>query len=476
MIRFPNTLAFRLTFWYSLLAITLITAAFAASYFSLKKTLNRNMESDLLEDIVEFKTLYQNEGLDGVKREIERDVKSDEEQKLFFQLFDQNGIQIYRSDLSHWQFLPENRHLIQQVLSTKQYIIQSISIPGEDHEVKTVYGLIAPHILFYAGESTEEIQDIMSLLSDVFIVMLLMVIPLASGVGWLMARQALKGIKEVSRIASEIEKGTLQRRVSVSAQGDEITQLANTFNAMLDRIWTLISEMKEMTDNIAHDLRSPLARIRVISESVLSNNHTPQKFKSVASDTIEECDRLLQMVNSTLDVAEAEAGILQIPKQKVNVSQLVQDACELFETVAEQKRIKLVCQLGNDAYIYGHTQNLQRMLANLLDNAIKYTLANGQVDIVLTQTGQSIEITVTDTGIGIPENDQARVFDRFFRCDQSRTHNGCGLGLSFSRAVARAHGGDINLSSHLEKGSRFTIKLPVAVVIASIFFINNFTN
>jgi len=462
MIYFPNTLAFRLTFWYTLVFITLITIAFIASYLSLKKTLNQNMEYDLLEGIVEFKILYKKEGLDGVKREIDRDIKSGEEQNIFYKLLDKNGAQIYSSDLSHWKFLPDNQHIIKQVFSTNKFIYQTIDMQGKTYKAKAIYDLITPDILLFTGESTEKTHDIMAFLSRIFISIILLVIPFSSLIGWLMARHAVKGIKEVSRIASELEKGKLDKRVPISAQGDEITQLVNTFNAMLDRIWILISEMKEMTDNIAHDLRSPLARIRVISELVLSNNNTPQEFKSTASDTIEECDRLLQMINSALDVAEVEADTCQIPKQKINISQLTQDACEIFDAIAEQKHIKLTCRLKNNCQVYGNIQNLQRMLANLLDNAIKYTLDNGQVDVVLTCTEQNIEIMVLDTGIGIPENDQARIFDRFFRCDQSRTHDGCGLGLSFSRAVARSHGGDINLSSSLDKGSCFTIELPKA--------------
>ncbi|MCF6325106.1 MAG: HAMP domain-containing histidine kinase [Gammaproteobacteria bacterium] len=459
MIRFPNTLAFRLTFWYTLIVIVLITIAFSASYFSLKETLHQNMKNDLAEGIAEFQSLYKNEGLAGIKQEIKREEESEEEQKSFSLLLDKNGTQIYSSNLSHWELLPENQKIIKQVFSTRKFVFQITSIHGTEY--KTIYDLITPDILLYTGESTEEMQDILALLSSVFIGMLLLVIPIAFLIGWLMAGHAVKGIKEVSRIASEIEKGKLDRRVSVSSQGDEITQLADTFNGMLDRIRTLISEMKEMTDNIAHDLRSPLARIRVISESTLSNDNTPQEFKSAASDTIEECDRLLQMINSTLDVAEAEADTFQASKQRVNISQLVQDACELFEALSEQKGIKLVCRLENSCYVHGNIQNLQRMLANLLDNAIKYTSGNGRVDVILTGTHQNIEIVVMDTGMGIPGNDQARVFDRFFRCDQSRTHDGCGLGLSFSRAVARSHGGDIYLNSSQDKGSCFTIKLPI---------------
>ncbi len=337
MIHFPNTLAFKLTFWYTLVVIILITIVFTASYFSLKKTLDRNMEQDLLDGIVEFQILYQNEGLDGVKREIELEMQFGENQKFFFQLFDKDGTKIYSSDLSLWQSLPNNQHLIKQVFSTRKSIFQTINVQGMEYQAKIVHGLISPDILLHTGESTEDTKDIMTSLSSVFISMFLIVIPVAFFIGWLMASRAVKGIKEVSRIAAEIEKGRLDRRVSVSAQGDEISQLVSTFNAMLDRIKVLIFELTEMTDNIAHDLRSPLARIRVISEAALSNEKTPNEFKSAASDTIEECDRLLQMINSALDIAEAEAGVCQPSKQKINISQLVQDACELFETMAEKK-------------------------------------------------------------------------------------------------------------------------------------------
>lgn len=460
MIRVPNTLSFRLTFWYTLVVIILIIIAFSASYFTLKKTLEQNMVDDLLDDIVEFKVLYQNKGLDGVKREIEQEIKLGDVEEFFFQLFNKQGVRIYSSDMTHWKFLPENKNIIEQVFSTGASVTQNINIKGREYKAKTIHYLLAPDVLLYTGELTEGIQEVMDLLSGVFISIFLIALPVAFFMGWLIAEHAVKGIKEVSRIASEIEKGNLDRRVCVSAQGDEIAQLVNTFNAMLDRIRVLIFEMTEMTDNIAHDLRSPLAHIRVISESVLSNDKTPDEFKSAASDTIEECDRLLQMINSTLDVAEAEADTFQNAKQKVNITQLVEDACELFEVLAENKAIKLVCRVDKNCYLYGNTQNLQRMLANLLDNALKYTLENGRVDVALICNENNIEIRVMDSGIGIPNKDHARVFDRFFRCDQSRTHDGCGLGLSFSRAVARSHGGDIFLSSNLQEGSCFTIKLP----------------
>ncbi len=458
----PNTLSFKLTSRYALVVIILITASFGASFFSLKNTLSKNMEDDLLDGAIEFKSLLNTEGLSGVKRQIDIEMASDDQSKVFFQLFDKKGSTIYSSDLSHWRLLEKNTDIIEDVFTTRKFVLRDTQLSNKNN-VKTIYYLISPEILLYAGETTEEIREIMSLLSNVFFVMILMVIPLASIVCWLTAKQAVKGINEVRRIASEIEKGNLDKRVSASSQGEEITQLVNTFNTMLDRIRNLISDMKEMTDNIAHDLRSPVARIRAISELVLLNPSTPQKFKTAGSDTIEECDRLIQMINSILDVAEVEAGTLKTPKQMVNISQLVRDACEIFEPMAEQKHINLAFHLKDDCHTYGDIQNLQRMLANILDNAIKYTPKNGRIEVFLACSNKNVEIMIQDNGSGIPQNAQTRIFDRFFRCDQSRTHSGCGLGLSFSRAVARSHGGDINLvDSHTSRGSRFIVTLPVS--------------
>ncbi len=461
LIKIPNTLTFRLTFWYALTFIGFIAIAILVFYMSLKGILDQRMEDDLREDIAEFQTLYQKQGLEKLINEIEREVKSGEEGKLFIRLLDDNGKQIYASDLNHWQPFPTNQPDIKRVLTEKNPIFGSFIRDGHTFDTKVIFGILAPNMILNIGESEEETAEILALLPTAFIIMLFVVIPIASFVGWYIARHAVLGINEVSRTAAEIEKNLLDKRVSVKAQGREIQHLVDTFNAMLDRIWRLISEMKEMTDNIAHDLRSPLARIRAISELTISNRDTPENYKTAAADTIEECDRVLQMINLTLDVAEAEVGTLHSTRQALNISNLAQDGCELFEAVAEQKHIELTCDIDSNYVIHGDIQYLQRMLANLVDNALKYTFANGQVNIGLTSSKQNIEISVSDTGIGISDSEQERIFNRFYRCDQSRSSDGCGLGLSFSRAVARAHGGDIQVSSSIGIGSTFTIKLPI---------------
>jgi len=168
------------------------------------------------------------------------------------------------------------------------------------------------------------------------------------------------------------------------------------------------------------------------------------------------------MINTTLDIAEAEAGVSSKIKENINLGQLIDDVCELFEPAATEKNIKLMFNKNIERYILGDKHSLQRMLANLLDNALKYTPTNGEINVKLINNPDALRIRVADNGIGIPSIEHDRVFDRFYRCDASRTSSGCGLGLSFARAVARSHGGDIKVESTPNKGSVFTISLPTS--------------
>ena len=460
MIRLPNTLAFRLTLRYALAFVTFISAGFLVLYFSLNSILNDRIDEDLEEDVEEFRILLETEGIDKVKNEIKREVKTSDKADVFIRLLNKDGKQLFASDQTHWQGLQLNDEALHNVVAGDGPALVTEKLPQQKYATRIIYGLLESDVVYHAGETVEQKAELMEVLLHVFVVMFVAVIPLASVISWIMANKAVQGIEEVSRTAADIQSGQLDKRVTVQAQGDEIKKLADTFNAMLDRIHVLISEMREMTDNIAHDLRSPLARIRAISEVALSNDRTIEEHKAAAADTIEECDRLLQMINTTLDVAEAEVGIANGTAEKVNVSELVYDACELFEPVAEEKQISLKTDIASSCNIHGKTQNLQRMLANLLDNAVKYTPEKGKINIGLSCNPKGIIIEVKDTGVGIPETDLEKVFERFYRCDQSRSQEGCGLGLSFSRAVARSHGGDITVKSNPGWGSVFTIVLP----------------
>ena len=463
MARLPNTLTFRLTLWYAAAFVIFLLAAFSFAYLLIESNMNNEISDDLTEDIAEYRMLFNQGGIDQVIEEIERDTKTTDTDDEFIKLLDINGRQIYTSDMSKWKGLDADRIFSGKTItaSNSGLFIDTIKIPGREHDTRIAYDQIGPDTILLIGESLEQTEELLDLLLNIFAVMFCVVIPIASVIGWLVARHAVSGIEQVSQAAIAIRNGELDRRVSITGQRDEIQKLADTFNSMAERIKNLITEMQEMIDNIAHDLRSPLGRIRAFSEMTLSGNGDVENYRKAAADTLVECDRLIQMVNTTLDVAEAEACVENHVKEEVNVSELTEDACELFGPVAEEKDIDMSVKLEPDCRILGNKQNLQRMIANVLDNALKYTYPKGKVSVHLERNGHGISIAISDTGIGIPLSDQQRVFDRFFRCDQSRSQEGCGLGLSFSRAVARAHGGDITLNSVPEQSSTFIITLPV---------------
>jgi signal transduction histidine kinase len=276
-----------------------------------------------------------------------------------------------------------------------------------------------------------------------------------------MARRALVGVETVTRTARRISEGSLEKRVPVKKRADEIDQLALTFNQMLDRIEILVTGIKEMSDNIAHDLKSPITRIRGIAEVSLTAGSSMQEYESMAAGTVEECDRLLDMINTMLIISRTEAGVTQLDCQKLDITNIVRDARDIFQSPADDKGLTLAYSGPDNADISGDMRLIQRMVANLLDNAIKYTPANGRIDVrVAAGADQSVQITVQDNGRGISVKDQEHIFERFYRCDPSRSQAGTGLGLSFARAVARAHKGDISVSSTIGEGSTFTVTLP----------------
>jgi len=321
--------------------------------------------------------------------------------------------------------------------------------------------MVGTGIILQIGQSMETDSQFIDAFKKIFVITMVLLVGLAAGVGWFMARRAVSGVEVVTRTAREISGGTLDKRVPVGARGDEIDQLAATFNQMLGRIQALVTEIKEMSDNIAHDLKSPIARIRGLAEVTLTTGKGIGEYENMAACTVEECDRLLDMINTMLMITKAESGLDKLNNEDIDLARVVNDACELLGPVAEDKGLGLTCDTPGTCDLVGDRRMIQRILANLLDNAIKYTPSGGTVKVSLAEKdGKELVVAVQDNGIGIPAGDLPHVFERFYRCDDSRSQPGTGLGLSLARAFARAHQGDITVTSTSGQGSTFTLTLP----------------
>jgi signal transduction histidine kinase len=448
-----HTIAFRLTLWYAGVFAFSSIAAFAVAYFVLVSVVQQRTDEDLLEDLEEFAQLFATGGLERVTEEMNIDTGGDEASQVFFRLWTADGEPLLSTDLSDWDGLPAPHRL------AAESRFEAVVLPGREHGVQSAIGPIGPNLVLQVGESLEANEELIDAVRNGFLLTLASVILLGGPIGWFMARRALRGVREVTHIANEIADGDLDQRVMVGSRGDELDALGESFNKMLDRIQALIVGMREMTDNLAHDFRSPLARIRASAEmSLTSGEHGD--YECMAANTAEECDRLLEMINTTLDIAEAESGAAKLVPSDLDMVALVRDAIELFQPVAEDKGVTVSSDLPDYCPIRADLQRLQRVVANLIDNALKYTPAGGRVDVKLVARNGEIEFRVEDNGLGMSALECARIFERFYRCDSSRSERGNGLGLSLALAFVRAHNGSIAVKSAPGEGSRFTAVLP----------------
>ncbi len=455
-----HTLALRLTIWYAGIFAVSSILAFTLVYALIVSVVQGRTDEDLEEDIEEFTSFMQSGGLDRVKTEIAVETQGEEASQVFFRLWSTEGRELMRSDLSSWSGLAEPRDILAKVDDADEPVLQTQTLPQQEHSVRSVYGAIAPGVVLQIGESLEDDEEFIEDLLKGFVVALTAVILLGGPIGWFMARRALRGVQEITHAATEIADGALDRRVAVRSQSDELDTLAQTFNTMLDRIQALIIGMREMTDNLAHDLRSPLGRIRASAEVTLTSGGSKTESEAMAATTTEECDRLLEMINTTLDIAEAESGAAKLKRVDIDLTDLISDAVDLFQPIADDKQVAINTDLPEHCHIHGDRQRIQRVVANLLDNALKYVPTGGRVTTKLADEGMEVKLSIMDTGIGISAEECARIFERFYRCDRSRSEQGNGLGLSLALAFVRAHGGDIAVKSNPGQGSTFTAVLP----------------
>jgi len=280
--------------------------------------------------------------------------------------------------------------------------------------------------------------------------------------GLLMTRQMLRRVEAVANTTRHIIHGDLAQRIPLTGSGDEFDQLGGNLNTMLDQIERLMVGMRQVTDNIAHDLRTPLSRLRSRLEVTLIEKPNTARYAEVLRETIAEADQLLGTFNALLSIAEAEAGSRRDTAATADLAEIARNVVELYEPVADDKGLTLTVSVPDTLPVRGDRHLLSQAIANLLDNALKYTPA-GTVSLSVGRDGDTARVEVTDTGPGIPPDRREVVFDRFVRLEGSRSTPGNGLGLSLVRAVAMLHGGAVHLEDN-NPGLKAIFMLPATAI------------
>ncbi|SNB60902.1 Signal transduction histidine kinase [Arboricoccus pini] len=386
----------------------------------------------------------QQQGILGLKRIIEQrsSIEGDPDRMGIYLLVDWDGNYV-AGNLPHWpdaDLLPDStlRFSFETVASNNRVIQRWVSAKAF---------VVSQKFRLLVGRDITEKQRTQQLLWSSVLVGTSVMILLGLGGGFVVSRWTLGRIELINRTTTAIMGGNLGKRIQVEGGGDEFDELATNLNAMLERIQRLLAGMREVTDNIAHDLRTPLSRIRSRIEVAMMHDLSSAEAHELLEATVQDADKLIETFNALLNIARAEAGSQRSEWEEIGLCDLARDVVELYEPLAEVKNITLRLEAKEGVSIIGSRQLVAQALANITDNAIKYTPENGVVTVTISDE-PSPTILVADNGPGIAANLREKALERFVRLDPDRSSPGNGLGLSLVSAVARLHEAKLTLDDN----------------------------
>jgi signal transduction histidine kinase len=442
-----RTSLFQLTLIYVVLFGLSVVALFAFMYWTTIGYLERQTDAVIQADIDGLAEQYIQRNLPGLVEVVRDRVRRDTEGRSAYLVVDAN-LRPLAGNVSYW---PREFNRGGEWVNFLRNRPDLNNVP-----VRARVLAIGPNYRLMVGREIRELEQINQEFRRASIWGLSLTMGLSLAGGLLMALSAQRRIAQLNRTTRQIIAGDLSQRVPLSGSQDEHEDLARNVNAMLDQIEHLLTGIRHVGDSIAHDLRGPLTRLRTRLES-LSDQAEPSKAQ--LEECLAQADALLDTFNALLRIARVESGAYRSAFASVDLSQIVLDVAELYQAAAEEKHIALTCEIVEHVHVFGDRELLAQALTNLLDNAIKYTPANGSIDLRLTTDAQMVRVSVADTGPGVPIADRERVLARFARLDEARSKPGNGLGLALVRAVAEQHDGKLTLDDN-EPGLIVLLELP----------------
>ncbi len=434
----PRAFGLRIALWYATLFVVGSIAIVFLTYYLTAASLEQRDRQIINAKLGEYAAAYRRGGIDGLADTVRAEQRAAPE-RLFVRVVDRGSEAIVLSDQQAW----------------------------DPATLETARLRLLDGTLVEVGKSTRAREDLLARFRAVLGLVTLLIVVVALTGGALVTRSATQPIRRLTRaVRRVIRTGRVDARVPLGGHPgstDALDELTALFNTMLERIEGLVGAMRSALDNVSHDLRTPLTRLRGTAELALAGDADVERYREALADCVEECDRVLVMLNTLMDISEAESGAMLLRREPVRLQEVVDRAVDLYRDVAEAKGVALVSAAGPtdaEATVNGDRTRLEQVAANLLDNAVKYTPSGGRVEIAARREAHDALLRVSDTGPGIGADELPRIWDRLFRGDRSRTERGLGLGLSFVKAIVEAHGGSVTVASQPGAGATFDVRLP----------------
>lgn len=445
-----RTSAFRLTILYAGLFSASVLTLFAFIYWSTVQVIERQTIDTLDAEIRGLAEQYQQQSLTGLIRVIEQ--RSGVAQNDVYLLTDPQ-LRRLAGNLSTWPPNATDGGLIRLTLRK-----QKNGTIG-DYEIKARTFRLPGDYRLLVGRDTEDKTQFQRMVVETLGWSLAVALVLGLAGGVVLSRRVLERVDQVTRTTRRIMAGDWRQRIVKDGSGDEFDRLAASFNMLLARIERLMTGMQLATDSLAHDLRSPLTRLRGRIELALRHPPDSERDRDALADALAQSETAIATFDSLLKIAQAEAGMARDGFQPVDLAAVAGDAFDLYEPLADERGLSMAIEVEGEATVSGHPQWLAQAVGNIVDNAVKHTPAGGRIVISVRSLDHAVDLTVADTGPGIPAADRERVLERFVRLESCRGTPGAGLGLSLVAAVAHLHDAELVLGDN-EPGLRVRLIVP----------------